>query len=748
MGQEVGPKSKCHGLFIPLTTWITIFFIFQAFGSTVSLSLPTLHSPPDGHIHAYTAHWDSLLTAEYKEAAEVLSLSRRKWSRSRLENAGLALFGASAEPESEVYGDKIIRMYRPGPFKLRDKFSRGDVLMMTPTLGVKEDDIIPRECLIVDVGDDWLTAGVGTSWPKGLWEARKMTGFFQVRLDRTAARAPLRAQQEALDLLRKGNAGELAVKLADLRLDSRIDLEKVDTVTSPLPRCLQGYKVERGQNLHLEHDIRSAIEMSTNSTSFKPNQSQKDAIAWALQRTVSLIRGPPGTGKTRVAALLIAAALKLQYSKSSSDDSSSPRILAVAHSNGAADVLLEALLDIGVPAVRIGRPASVSTQVVSRTVVAMAERMPSVINLRQQAANVTLDRKERSRYHNEVQNLVEEFQDAIVASAPVVVSSCIGARQLLKENEDRVIEPFPLVVLDEAAQSTEPALVVALASAKAEQLILVGDTRQLPPTVTSIDLQKSLGKSPMERLEKLGVGQKTLGVQYRMSSFLLDFPSRQFYDGCLTCAQEVLDIEEKGGMLPPSGFPWKNNLPLAFVQIGNGDSEQIHSQGGKSNPQEAKMICRIVGELLSAGDIEASDLAIISPYAKQVQLIRAELASQRGQIQDVSVGTVDSFQGQEVEVVLFSAVRSNPLKELGFLRDSRRLCVAITRARRGLILLGDKSVLKTSRYWRALLESCEEHECFLSMEDFRIDPIEVSSSEIPLDELFPETLSDDLHDLF
>ena len=128
MGQAVGLKFKSHGLFIPLTTWMTLNFVLQTFDSTLSLSSPTVHHPPNANTYAYAAHWDNILTAEYKEAADELSQSRRKWSPNRLENAGLALFGASAEPESEVYGDKIIRIYRPGPFKLRDKFSRGDVL--------------------------------------------------------------------------------------------------------------------------------------------------------------------------------------------------------------------------------------------------------------------------------------------------------------------------------------------------------------------------------------------------------------------------------------------------------------------------------------------------------------------------------------------------------------------------------------------------------------------------------------------
>jgi len=168
--------------------------------------------------------------------------------------------------------------------------------------------------------------------------------------------------------------------------------------------------------------------------------------------------------------------------------------------------------------------------------------------------------------------------------------------------------------------------------------------------------------------------------------------------------------------------------------------EVIHSYGGgKSNPTEAELVVDLVEDLLAAGDVAAKDIAIISPYSKQVQLIRTELmdgsatrrrrhhhhhiqpngATTTIQTDDIRVGTVNSFQGQETEIVIFSAVRSNREKELGFLRDPRRLNVAITRARRGLILLGDVCVLRTCRHWAALIASCEKRGCLVDVCNLR-----------------------------
>lgn len=654
----------------------------------------------------YWFHWNQLLVDEYQETSEQLKEQRRRWSQRRLEQSGLSIFGAYAEPDSDVLGEKIVRVVKKGERYLRDRFSKGDVLLMTALM--PDMDTIPRECLVTDVGEDWLTVGVGPSWPKGLYEFRRQVGAYRVRMDRAAPQAPLKFQQRALELLRKGEAGSAAKLVASLFAGE----EDATDLAAECPTRLQ-FQVD------LDEAIQDAIKQSTETISFTPNQSQKDAIAWALQRTISLIRGPPGTGKTRTAALLVKTALKLEQNVNEQDPTNrqKARVLAVTHSNGAADVLLQALLQIGVPAVRLGRPAAVSADVRHRTVIAISEKIPDVVKLRQTAADATLDGQTRSAAAYEMKQCLADVQQMIMDTAPVVVTSCVGAHQFYNTEDNNV--KFPIVVLDEAAQTTEPALICALAASKAEQLVLVGDTRQLPPTVTSVKLQKTLGISPMARLERNGIAEKTLRVQYRMSPGLLMHPSKYFYKGLVSSAHE-LSVRDTS---PPVGFPWPNKQPVAFVQVGNGDSEVAHNFGGKSNPTEAKLVIRIVQDLIEAGAVHEDRIAVISPYAKQVQLIRSELSSSftattpGKKAQNVRVGTVDSFQGQEKDVIVYSAVRSNPLNELGFVRDARRLCVAITRARRGLILVGDRSTLRSCRHWGAFLESCQDRGSMMATTD-------------------------------
>lgn len=681
--------------------------------------------------HDYCAYWEDLLLEEHRQLNEDLKERKRHWSRSRLESTGMCVFNAAAEPDSELFGEKIARIYRPG-LHLDDKFARGDVLLLTT-----DSNSMSRDCLVVDAGPDWLNVAVGATWPAGLWESRKHPGACLVRLDRTAPQAPLRAQRTALDLLRRGKGGEGAELLAKMFGDD--DVEEYLGAASEIPSRLAIFEAD-----DLQQSIENALNEAKQVISFRPNESQEEAITWALQRNISCLRGPAGTGKSRIAALSVATALRLEPHS---------RILAVAHSNGAADVLLEALLQMKIPAVRVGRPASVSASLQHRTVVALTDKHPEVLRLRATARDVRLDPHERSAAAYELRQSIGSVQQSILKTAPVVVTSCIGAHQLLED--DGCDAEFSLVVCDEASQTSEPALLCALVAARAEQLVLVGDTRQLPPTISSIELRDSLGVSPMSRLEKLGIEQKTLRVQYRMDPALLQHPSSYFYDGLVVCADQLLEAKTT----LPTGFPWPvTDIPLAFVQVGS-DLEIKHSLGGRSNPSEAELVTQIVSDFIEQGDVDSTNIAVISPYSKQVQSIRTELALKRHG--DVPVGTVDSFQGQETDVVVISCVRSNENGELGFLRDSRRLCVAITRARRGLVVVGDRKALQKCRHWAALLDSFDKRKvATLNARDFdpeilqpRRDkstdreriPVGSLAMEDPLKDLFgeePDELSD------
>jgi len=184
---------------------------------------------------------------------------------------------------------------------------------------------------------------------------------------------------------------------------------------------------------NLEEQIECAMKEAMARTTFEPNESQRDAVLWALKRKLGVIRGPPGTGKTRSTALLISTALQMKLKQRIEDDVEDdvdaiekddtpriirkPRILAVTHSNGAADVLLQALLDMNVPSVRAGRPASVSPSVQHRTIAALAERMPEVVALRQQAADASLDKHTRQSAANDAKRYMHDGHSMIATSA-------------------------------------------------------------------------------------------------------------------------------------------------------------------------------------------------------------------------------------------------------------------------------------------------------------------------------------------
>lgn len=863
-------------------------------------------------VDTYTNHWDNLLLEEHRLALNEWRDRRSKCSLQTLEKRGLAISRAFALPDSEVLGEKTVRIHNGssgkngnangilngnlagrdsrGKNKNNDRrrfrrpwneiFSTGDILEMTACGSSVVDSSIGRggfssqafrrECLVMDVGDTWMLVGVGKTWPLGVWDARKglrgssngkrgRTGGepsygYRVRLDKTpngAAAIPLRAQRLSLQAVREQqqnrHAGPMMIatwltKTTKDHCKGFYQLRNKKKWAQNTPSHFHKMIVNKNSDTKNESEevrslktyLREAIERVTKRRSLLPlpssntknwsstaNDSQREAVVWALSRRVSSIQGPPGTGKTRVAALLIATALEMAKGTTASasviannNECSNIqhrpfRILAVAHSNGAADVLLEALLELGVPAVRAGRPAAISATVRHRSAVALAEKIPQVVRLRKELLEANRNNGGINSNNNiewELQQCIEDAQDALLDSAPVVVTSCIGAHQLsvrqdkLREGEDhrRQQQPsqkqkhqdqgsidgvinddvrFPLVVLDEAAQCTEPALFCALVAARAEQLVMVGDTKQLPPTVASSSkaLRESLGVSPMERLEKSGLVEQTiLQIQYRMVQALLDHPSKYFYNGLVRSAVELTartkakedqisisgafaPVEEDPAAAvssPPGGIVWPNPLlPLAFVGVGGGDAEVLHGfsvgLAGRSNPTEAKLVARIVADILEEGELTSSQICILTPYSKQVSLIRSTLEDESllrrnrnrnmnqineddistgvsntlassaamttvRSINDVRVGTVDSFQGQETELVIFSAVRSNNFSELGFLRDPRRLCVALTRARRGLIILGDSTVLKSCRHWSSLIKSCQDRNCFVS----------------------------------
>ena len=370
----------------------------------------------------------------------------------------------------------------------------------------------------------------------------------------------------------------------------------------------------------------------------------------------------------------------------------------------------------------------------------------------------------------------------LLEQAEVVVSTLVGCG-----SPAMLGMRFPMVVVDECTQATEPRTLIALARAMAS-VVLVGDQRQLAPTVISKEAaQSGLMRSLFERLALAAPGVGTidfslLTIQYRMHPLLRRFPSDAFYSGQLTdgvdasqrqppeafpAARTVVDadseaehasgeckdesgtstvIASKAGLQGAEPHPSKPasmpaskpeqviRSPLAFLDLPHGREERGRHGVSKLNRREAAAIAEVAVAMLARGregrsgdgggaggdeefrSLQPADIGIITPYAAQAAEIRKVLRS-RGVPPVVEVRTVDGFQGREKEVILFSCVRANQRGRLGFLSDERRLNVGLTRARRGLFVVGCKRTLRNDPSWAAFVNHCERLRCVLSTAD-------------------------------
>jgi superfamily I DNA and/or RNA helicase len=437
------------------------------------------------------------------------------------------------------------------------------------------------------------------------------------------------------------------------------------------------------------------------------NTSQQEAVRFALSAAdVALLHGPPGTGKTTTVVELIRQAVRR-----------GERVLACAPSNLAVDNLFERLLYCGENAVRLGHPARVLPGLREHTLDLMAEHHDDTRRARKlakqafalfrQAGKWTRARPEpgaRQQMRQEARELLADARrlenqavERILGTAAVLCATLTGLdSEVLGRRE------FDLAVIDEAAQSTEPACWLPLLRCRC--VVLAGDHCQLPPTLLSPQAQREgFGVSLMERLAALYGDSITrrMDVQYRMHETIMTFPSRHFYDGALVAHESV-----RGHLLcdlPGVAGNALTQTAVEFIDTAGAGFDEEAEPGSESrrNPGEADLTCRKVRALLEAG-VAAEAVAVIAPYAAQVRLLRERL-----NVGGLEIDSVDGFQGREKEAVVVSLVRSNPEGEVGFLSDVRRMNVALTRARRKLLVVGDSATLSAHPFYQSLLEYME-----------------------------------------
>ena len=524
-------------------------------------------------------------------------------------------------------------------------------------------------------------------------------------------------------------------KLASSKLG--IDLTFDEVSYREMDNALRNVLRARGDRLAELRDVLLGVqparfrEPGTNEL-FYPhtlNASQQAAVRHVMSaQDVAIIHGPPGTGKTTTLVQAILETIRRER-----------RVLVCAPSNTAVDLLTEKLAERGVNVIRMGNPSRVSELLLNHTLDARVMAHPSYAKMhamrqtaeqhRHTANDLAGERsrnfgfegrqqrlalKEEARALVQAANELERFiTEDVLESVQVITATLVGA----SHRNIRHLT-FDTVFIDEAAQALEPGCWIAIA--RGERVVLAGDHHQLPPTVKSDQAaREGLRETLFEKcIKRQPATARMLTVQYRMHAQIMAFSSQQFYGGLLEAHPSV-----KCAGLDAYDPRFAPDLPVEFIDTaGLGFPEvNLHESRSTANPEEAELLLNRLAQLLerrepheqAGGDdgqmpLTTLTIGVIAPYRAQINYLKDAIEDHEAlgsllQQRTLSVGTVDSFQGQERDIIAISLTRSNPHGDIGFLADIRRMNVGMTRARRKLLLVGDASTLSAHPFFKDLL---------------------------------------------
>ncbi len=456
------------------------------------------------------------------------------------------------------------------------------------------------------------------------------------------------------------------------------------------------------------------ISFNENIKTFIPekfNESQKKSIQNILSANeLAIIHGPPGTGKTTTIVEAIKQLVQLNHQQ----------ILVVAPSNTAVDLLSEKLHNEGMNVVRIGNPAKISQRLFELTLdyqVAHHETNKETKRLKKQAQEYKQmahkykrsfgksERDQRKLLFEEAHKIMKEvgktenyITEKIFDRAQIITATLVGSNNYLVKNRT-----YNTVVIDEAGQSIEPACWIPIL--KAQKIVMAGDHYQLPPTIKSEEAsRKGLNQTLFEKCIELHPEAVTmLNLQYRMHNDIMQYSSQIFYKNQLKADHSVAN---KTLYSQDQAFTFIDTAGCSFDEKIEGTSS--------TNPTEATFLVKqliILVETLEKNQITNQTFAIISPYKQQIKIID-EIVQAENSLKKIlpfiSVNTIDSFQGQERDIVLISMTRSNNEGKIGFLADTRRMNVAMTRAKKKLIVIGDSSTIATHPFYEKMIHYSEQ----------------------------------------
>lgn len=467
-------------------------------------------------------------------------------------------------------------------------------------------------------------------------------------------------------------------------------------------------------------------KVSAQKLSFEPlsfpwlNNTQEKAVnevLWA--KDVEVVHGPPGTGKTTTLVEAINETLMRES-----------QVLVCAQSNMAVDWISEKLVDRGINVLRIGNPTRVNDKMLGFTYERRFEAHPDYPQLwaiRKAMRELRKRKKGRDdNFHQKLERLKSRATELeirinaeLFGEARVIASTLVGSANRLLDGQK-----FSTLFIDEAAQALEAACWIPIR--RAGRVILAGDHCQLPPTVKSIAaLKGGLGKTLMERIvENKPECVTLLQVQYRMNDSIMRFSSDWFYGGKVMTADEVR--QRRGILEYDTPVMWVDPSLGESASAGDAvgdDTRECHEEFvgetyGRINREEAEATLMVLERYFTKIGKrrildESIDVGIISPYRAQVQYLR-HLIKKREFFKPyrrlMTVNTVDGFQGQERDIILISMVRANADGQIGFLRDLRRMNVAITRARMKLIILGDAATLTRHPFYKKLYDYVKQQD--------------------------------------